>query len=270
MVRYFKDIYQRLIHIEGKIDEFREGRNFIITDIHERIANIENKIDEAIKLNNNEDDSYYCKSYAQFGEDVTIYNLFKIIGITKPSYIDIGANHPYMISNTALMHDMGCVGVNVEANPNLVDAFITERPNDINLCCGVAGRHGEMPFYMVDDWSGRNSFNKTVVDQFVFENPKFKIKEVKSIEVFTLQEIVDKIGGRMPDYMSLDVESMEWEILSSYDLKCNGPLIMTVEISEMNKEQLIDYILNAGYILYLKIENNYTFLKEYYKERVMR
>lgn len=53
------------------------------------------------------------------------------MGIKKPSYIDIGAHHPYEISNTAIFYMNGCRGVNVEANPNLIDEFYKERPDDI-------------------------------------------------------------------------------------------------------------------------------------------
>lgn len=73
------------------------------------------------------------------------------MGIKKPSYIDIGAHHPYEISNTAIFYMNGCRGVNVEANPNLIDEFYKERPDDINICCGVGNHPGKMPFYMIDE-----------------------------------------------------------------------------------------------------------------------
>ena len=178
-------------------------------------------------LRNKLREEYAVNSYAQNGEDVLIWNLFNKLGIKKPSYIDIGAHHPYEISNTAIFYMNGCRGVNVEANPNLIDEFYKERPDDINICCGVGNHPGKMPFYMIDEKSGRNSFKKERVDEFLLSNSDFELKEVRNIEIKTLEMIIDKVGY-MPDYMSIDIEGMEYEVLSQYYLLNKGPNVITL------------------------------------------
>src|SRR5689334_18987985 len=64
-------------------------------------------------------------SYSQCGEDIIIDHVFRLRGIPSPSYIDIGANHPYFINNTAMFYERGCRGINIEANPQLLSAFQT-------------------------------------------------------------------------------------------------------------------------------------------------
>lgn len=39
-------------------------------------------------------------SYSQCGEDRILAFIFRSLGIDKPSYLDIGAHHPYMLNNT--------------------------------------------------------------------------------------------------------------------------------------------------------------------------
>lgn len=96
--------------------------------------------------------------------------------------------------------------------------FLTERKDVINICCGVGKEDGIMPFYMIDERSGRNSFSKEDVEWFVKNNPEFKVQEVKNITIRTLQDILDECsGGRMPDYMSIDIEGLEYEVLSIFD-----------------------------------------------------
>src|SRR5579871_5884717 len=56
-------------------------------------------------------------TYSQHGEDMIFANIFHIIGIEKPSYMDIGAYHPINISNTAYFYAKGSRGVNIDANP---------------------------------------------------------------------------------------------------------------------------------------------------------
>ena len=41
--------------------------------------------------------------YSQFGEDLILAHLFSQIGISKPTYLDIGANEPKFICNTLLL-----------------------------------------------------------------------------------------------------------------------------------------------------------------------
>jgi hypothetical protein len=42
-------------------------------------------------------------SYSQCGEDILINYIFSLRGIVKPSYIDIGANHPFFINNRDIL-----------------------------------------------------------------------------------------------------------------------------------------------------------------------
>ena len=64
------------------------------------------------------------KSYAQNGEDLIIDFAFReVFKINQPSYLDIGAHHPFCFSNTQLFYERGSQGINVEANPFLHKFF---------------------------------------------------------------------------------------------------------------------------------------------------
>ena len=239
------EIVERLVHIEGKID----------------------RIERTVGSEEAEKEITYLKSYSQNGEDVIIYHLFRKLGIEKPSYIDIGAHHPYKISNTALFYEVGGRGINIEANPNLFEAFQRERPEDINLCCGIGPQRGIMPFYMIDNWSGRNSFVKENVDLFVQENPEFSVQEVLNIEIKTLDEVVLEYNmGGIADYMSIDIEGMEYEVLQSFDLMNRGPKVLTLEVmkNDQDKAKKLEQLLDqAGYSMWCRTGTNYTFIKEH-------
>jgi len=52
----------------------------------------------------------YKKSYAQCGEDLIVKFIFdNVLKINKPTFIDIGANHPYIGNNTFLFYKNGVV-----------------------------------------------------------------------------------------------------------------------------------------------------------------
>lgn len=52
---------------------------------------------------------YSQKSYSQCGEDIIINFLLRRLGLDSSSifYIDIGAHHPYYLSNTAFFMKKG-------------------------------------------------------------------------------------------------------------------------------------------------------------------
>lgn len=245
-----------------------------INELRERLIHIEDEITpsppESVLYDNSS-----VSSYAQQGENVVIMKLFtEVLKITRPSYIDIGAHHPYEISNTALFYSAGCWGINIEANPNLFPLFESERPHALNLCCGVGGKDADgtmMPFYMIDERSGRNSFNKLLVDCFIRDNPQFRIQEVRQIPIKSLRTIFTENGiEHCPDYMSIDIEGMEYDALRDFDLKDDGPKVLTLEISSYSGQgNLLKKLLSeSGYFPWLKIYHNYTYIRNEYQEKV--
>jgi hypothetical protein len=73
-------------------------------------------------------ENYERKTYAQCGEDVIISFVLENIRIVNPYYVDIGAHHPWNISNTALFYNKGNDGILVEADPLLCQELEKERP----------------------------------------------------------------------------------------------------------------------------------------------
>ena len=214
------------------------------------------------------------RTYSQHGEDVLIWQLFtEMMGREKFTYIDIGAHHPFVISNTALLYEKGCNGVNIEANPALMENFYRERKHDINLCCGVGPRHGQMPFYMLDEYSGRNSFNKELLDRFIEEHQEVRIQKNIQVEIYTLEEIVEKYcNGIMPDYMDIDIEGLEYDTLSTLDFSKYAPKVITYEVNRNNMEtrdKMNKLMAENGYAFYVKTGTNYTWIKEEYRKYII-
>jgi hypothetical protein len=73
--------------------------------------------------------------YSQNGEDIILQSLFprEHTGF----YVDVGAHHPYRISNTYLLHQQGWSGINIDPNPETIAFFNRARPKDININIGV-------------------------------------------------------------------------------------------------------------------------------------
>ncbi|OYV37331.1 MAG: hypothetical protein B7Z81_06165 [Acidocella sp. 20-61-6] len=147
-------------------------------------------------------------------------------------------------SDTALLYSRGSRGVCVEANPNLIGAFGIMRPEDLTLCMGVGPAAGELDFFMIDETSGRNSFDRATAEAFVAAYPSFAIREIRKIQVLMLDDIVKGYcGGVWPDLLSLDAEGLDYEILAASRLNAQeGPKVVCVEAVSGNDRDEGDHL----------------------------
>jgi len=251
----------------------------MINELRERLINIETKVNVLLDVNasgntstgqeksygGHADQAFGHVTYSQHGEDMILANIFHMLGNKQPSYLDIGAHHPFNISNTAFFYERGSCGVNIEANPNLVSAFTQFRPRDKNVNVGVSTSAGTLDFYFIDDFSGRNTFDRESAYAFVEAYPQFKISKVVNIPVITINEAVDKYcDGVFPDILTLDIEGLDLPVLKSADFSKNKPAVICVEtVSAANSDNMADTreVLNSkGYDLYTKTIGNGIFV----------
>ena len=66
---------------------------------------------------------HYIRSYSQYGEDLIIYDFFKRYFDIKGNYLDIGAFHPKMISNTHILHTLGWRGTVIDLDDFKIKLF---------------------------------------------------------------------------------------------------------------------------------------------------
>lgn len=254
-MNYFKEIRERLIHIEEKINAANPGQ--------ER---------EAESFHHCGDQWWGGFTYAQHGDDLIILNIFHTLGIRDFRYLDIGAHHPYHISNTALLYEQGHRGINIEANPNLIALFQKYRPEDQNINVGVGTQEGVLPFYMIDDFSGRNTFSREAAEAFVREYPEFSITQILQIPVVTLQDILERYcRGVFPDFLSMDVEGLDYAILQSIDVK-NKPKIIDVEVEFAggdNSHSIVALLREKGYFPYFRAGSNLIFVDCAWREALL-
>lgn len=197
----------------------------------------------------NPDQRFGGVTHAQHGDDIVIRCIFDNLGIDNPSYLDIGAHHPTHISNTKLFYDAGSSGINVEANPYLFQKFMVERPRDINLNFGVGKEAGFLNFYMVDEYSGRNSFDYETVAAFVADYPEFSIRDIRELPVMTVAQVLQ--NRTIPDFLTIDVEGLDYDILKSIDFERYPFKVICVEVGGSDRINYADAVSS------LLEENNY-------------
>lgn len=215
----------------------------------------------------NKSSNYKKCSFSQCGEDLLIQYLFSLRGLPNPTYIDIGANHPYFLNNTALFYKKGCRGINIEANPYLIEEFYKERPNDINLNIGIGSIESELEFIIMNDPT-LSSFSEEESQKYI-NTGKYFITERRKIKTTTINKILESYrNGIFPDLLSIDVEGMDFDILKTIDYSNNSPKVICVEAADYSpigagerRAELIEFLIQNGYYEYANTNLNSIMVK---------
>jgi FkbM family methyltransferase len=197
-------------------------------------------------------------SYAQEGEDLVLARLLE--GRTQGFYVDVGAHHPTRFSNTCYFYHQGWRGVNVEPAPDALAAFRRERPRDINLQCGVAERPGTLTYYIFDD-QALNTFNEALkLDRET--NTSYRVVSTIPVPVERLDVVLSQNlpAGQAIDFMSIDVEGLDLQVLRSNNWQAFRPRFVLVEALDFRLERAAGHPVHAymgsvGYELVAKTLN---------------
>lgn len=203
---------------------------------------------------------------SQFGEDEKILKLFK--KKYKGSFIDLGCFHPTRSNNTFKMYKKGWRGINIDLNQLTIDLFNFARPKDINVCSAVSNKKTKKKLYFLGDLDSKNTLDlnhkKWLGKHFRINNKDFKIKNIKTRK---LDDILHKHNFYKTDFMNIDIEGHELEVLQSLDFKKFDIKVICIEILNYNnftnnrKKKLISFLKKNKYVLVAKSTINYIFKK---------
>ena len=196
--------------------------------------------------------------YSLEGEDIVLDNIFQ--NQPKGFYIDIGANHPKMHSNSYLFYKKGWRGINVDAAPGSMQLFSVFRKRDINLERPVSDKVEKLTYFMFDQ-PRVNTFSEDLANERT-RTTTYKIIDRVEIETSTLKKILDEYLPEKTtiDFMSIDVEGFDYRVLLSNDWEKYIPRVIVVEELEHadNNDSpfIYKFLLSKGYQLVAKTGNS--------------
>jgi len=208
----------------------------------------------------------FRQSYAQCGEDL-ILNL--ILNKERGFYIDIGANNPVVQSNTMFFYKKGWRGINIDATPGSMTGFNKIRKRDINLEIAVSGESKEIALYLFE-----SSFYNTSDENFASKHKNILIDKIL-IKASSLENILDRyLDNAEIDFMSIDVEGNDYDVLISNNWLKYRPSVIVVEYITYCKSNLENnkktkkFLEDVGYSLFCSSVTNAFFLENhFYQER---
>ena len=205
---------------------------------------------------------------SQFGEDKKIIKLFK--EKKNGTYLDLGCFHPIRQNNTYLFHKLGWKGINIDLNPVSIELFNIIRPKDINICMAISGKKGLKNLFFDHELSSLNTISK---NHTLFLKEAFGKKNLKKkiIKTNTLNNILKENKIKKIDFMNIDIEGNELEVLKTLNFKNLDIKVICIEIMNYdiysknitnNKKKIVTILKKNNYDLKFKTSVNYIFIKK--------
>jgi FkbM family methyltransferase len=163
-------------------------------------------------------------SYSQNLEDYHLWLAFA--GQTTGTYIDVGAGHPIADNVSFWFYERGWQGIVVEPQSELAALYQRLRPRD-RVVCGLLGRDcGEMDFHAVDRLHGFSTTSKELAQKTSAFGVDY---QTLRMPVTTLGKLCEEYDISSIDFLKIDVEGAEGDVLFGGDWKRFRPKVIVVE-----------------------------------------
>ena len=187
-------------------------------------------------------------SFSQAGEDRLMLDLFRRLQrnpLEVPgTYLDVGCYHPFKHSNTALLNLAGWRGVNLDLNAETTKLMAASRPEDINLTMAAGVKSGTVVVSLPA--IGISATSSTIA------SPKSSSR-LEEVEMQPLRFVIEKyMDGKPPDYLDIDVEGFELEVLKGLEGVGLSKLVSVEYHRNLKNPWILDsqvgqYMLFLGY-----------------------
>jgi hypothetical protein len=121
---------------------------------------------------------------------------------------------------------------------------------------GISNSSKELTYYVIDDISSMNSFSKEHLDELGMQE---HIKTEIQIKTYKLSEVLDKYlpSGQIIDFLNIDVEGFDQEVLFSNNWEKYRPRVLVVELSGKTLQDILEnsitkYLSKLDYDVYGK------------------
>ena len=189
-------------------------------------------------------------SWAQQGEDLVVGEILERLGIVAPRYLDVGAFHPTIGSNTFMSYVRGGSGVLVEPNPTMVDLLRRARPRDEVIAAGIGvddRQHAE--YYVIRDRPQLNTFSREQAER----HGSAAIAAVVDMPLVAVGELVDRHFASGLDFVSIDVEGLDGAILRRFPFERSRPAVICCETlryaTNVAEDDVASFLRDQGYVV---------------------
>jgi FkbM family methyltransferase len=176
------------------------------------------------------------QSFSQFGEDVLVWKYFgdEAAGF----FVDVGANDPEAVSQTFFLEKKGWSGILIEPQSACCERLrqIRTQSHVLQLACGSPEQRGKALLRLEGQLSRLTDTSSAT-------------EKCEEVQIMTLDEILDRTPHPQIDFLSIDVEGFELQVLQGFDLQKHSPRLILLEDNFPNRLQVHRHMKHHGYKL---------------------
>ncbi|HXT12898.1 MAG TPA: FkbM family methyltransferase [Candidatus Angelobacter sp.] len=139
-------------------------------------------------------------------------------------FVEVGANHPTARSQTWFLESQGWSGVLIEPNPSFYELLREQRPKSqvFQVAVGKSGGEGEVNLRLAG--AGLKGRSKVRAEHEIQASD-----QVVRVKVTTLNQVLEQSGISQIDFLSIDVEGMEFDVLAGFSFDKYRPRLFSIE-----------------------------------------
>jgi FkbM family methyltransferase len=204
------------------------------------------------------------KNHSQANQDLFVLYFTNYLG-KKGFFAEIGAGDGVNLSNTYLLEKIGWTGILVDPvdynNENMQLRKCIKDNRCVYSKTGLKIPFGELPFIPVMPETPQSKNFSAIIknashDDFNQTNNTFRLNtgalvplKVRDVETVSLNDLLEQYNApNKIDYISIDTEGSEFEIISNFDFNKYDVEIFTIEHNFANfREDMLRLLKNKGY-----------------------
>jgi FkbM family methyltransferase len=174
------------------------------------------------------------------------------------TFVDVGANHYQKSSKTYYLETaLGWSGLAIEPQREFAEGFLKNRPRTKFLPFFISDVSNEKArLFVIKQWPEVSSSNAEFVRKFG------KPDEVREVPTLTLDDLLEAEKLGRIDFLSIDVELHEPQVLKGFDIQRFKPSLVCIEGLLPVRQSILNYFAQHGYVLvgkymWVDLENLY-------------
>lgn len=191
------------------------------------------------------------RSFSQYAEDLLIQIALNETNSNSKFYVDVGCHHPRRGSNTYYFYKKGWRGILIDLEEVKVLACKIARPRDKVVKAAVSNKKEMVSIFTPLKFSTNSTIRLDTI-----RDPS-QYQKIGVIETSSLNQILEEQNAPNNfDFLSIDVEGSDLQVLKSIDLKIYTPSVICIEnwestngINAILVSETHQYLEKSGYCL---------------------
>ncbi|HEY3376484.1 MAG TPA: FkbM family methyltransferase [Armatimonadota bacterium] len=187
---------------------------------------------------------------AQFGEDRRLQEIFR--DLTTGVCVEVGGYDGVSGSNTYLFEQLGWQCLIVEPMPDYCAMIRHKRPGSIVVQAAASASSGMASFYVA---RGAETLSTLQCDEQHLARIHEEGGDIEEIRVRTerLDHLLEEVHFERVDFITIDVEGVEYSVLQGFTLDRYAPKIVIIEDhDDLADDTIYRHMLQQGYRYFLR------------------